>query len=119
MIRVEFRVKHFNETFNFCAFISRVSIQFTDILKNICHFVNCVVTAFRSGAMARYALYIYTDFHTTTLTTVDTAISWFSGYYEFRTDIAFFNHVFPAKTIAIFLLNCTYNKYAIFVVKKA
>ena len=115
MVWVEFRIKHFNKTFNCCAFISRVSIQVTDILKNVCHFVNCVVTAFRSGAMARYALYVYADFHTATLTTVDTTISRFSGYYEFRTNIAFFNHVFPAKTIAVFFLYCTYNKYAIFI----
>ena len=119
MVRVEFRVKHFNKTFNCCAFIGRISIQITNVLKNICHFIDSVVTAFRRRTMARYALYVYADFHATTLTAVDTAISWLSGYYEFRTDIAFFNHVFPAKTIAIFLLNCTYNKYAIFVVKKA
>ena len=55
--------------------------------------------------MAGNTLYIYADFHTSTLSSVDTAVCWFCGNNEFRTNTIFMDDVLPAETVTVFFLN--------------
>ena len=66
--------------------------------------------------MAGNTLYIYADFHTSTLSSVDTAVCWFCGNNEFRTNTIFMDDVLPAETVTVFFLYSTCHKYLIFIV---
>ena len=55
--------------------------------------------------MAGDTFYIYADFHTSTLSTVDTAVCRLCGNNEFRTDFIFVDDVLPAKPITVLFLN--------------
>ena len=55
--------------------------------------------------MAGNTLYIYTDFHTSTLSAVDTTVCRLCGNYEFRTDFIFVDDVLPAQTVTVLFLN--------------
>ena len=57
--------------------------------------------------MAGNALNVDTDFHTSSLSTVDTTISWLCGNYEFRTNFVFVDDILPAQTVTVFFLNST------------
>ena len=104
-VRVKFWIEHFNKTFDLCFVSVIVFIKGTYVLKDISHFVDGVVTTFRSRTMAGNTLYIYADFHTSTLTSVDTTVSWLCGNYKFRTDLVFVDDVLPAETVTVFFLN--------------
>ena len=60
--------------------------------------------------MAGNPFYIDADFHTSTLSAVDTAICRLCGNYKFRANFVFVNNVLPAKTVAILFLNSSGNK---------
>ena len=68
--------------------------------------------------MAGNTLYINTDFHTSTLSSVDTAVSRLGGNNKFRTNLVFVDDVLPAKTVAVFLLNGSDNQNGIFVAQQ-
>ena len=59
--------------------------------------------------MAGNTLNVDTDFHTSALTSVDTAVCRLCRYYEFRTNFVFVDDVLPAKAITVFFLNRTNN----------
>ena len=59
--------------------------------------------------MTGNALYIDADFHTSSLSSIDTTVSRFSRYYKFWTNLVFINDILPAKTVTVFFLNCSYN----------
>ena len=65
--------------------------------------------------MAGNTLYIYADFHTSTLSSVDTAVCWCCGNNEFRTNTIFMDDVLPAETVTVFFLNSSdYHNLAAF-----
>ena len=61
--------------------------------------------------MARNTFNVNADFHTSTLSTIDTTICRLCRNYKFRTNFVFVDDVLPAKTITVFFLNCTNNHY--------
>ena len=63
------------KNFDLCFVCIIIFIQRTNILKDISHLVDCVVTTFWSRTMAGNTLNIDTDFHTSALTSVDTTNS--------------------------------------------
>ena len=59
--------------------------------------------------MAGNTFYVYTDFHTSSLSAVDTTVSRLCGYNEFRANLVFVDDVLPAKTVTVFFLNRSDN----------
>ena len=67
-------------------------------------------------AMTAYALYLNAYFHTSSLSTVDTAVCRLCGNNKFRTNLVFVDNVLPAETVTVFFLYSTCHKYLIFIV---
>ena len=61
--------------------------------------------------MTGNSLNIDTDFHTSSLSTVDTTVCRLCRNYELRTNLVFVDDVLPAKSVTVFFLNCTNNHY--------
>ena len=108
-------IQHLYQALYFGAFLCIIFIECADILKDIGHLVDRVVTALRSGAVAGNTLYVYTDFHTSSLAAVDSAVSRLCGDNEFRTNLVFVDNVLPAETVTVFFLNSTGYEYGVFV----
>ena len=124
---VVFFIEHFDEPFNFGAVCRVVFIQLAYFLQDIGHFVDCVIAAFRCGAVAGNTFNIDTDFHAPALTAIDTAVGRFGrndkvGFAEFFVtgdfDV-FFQDVLPAHTVAVFFLYGADNHGGVFVVEDA
>ncbi|CDA97068.1 unknown [Lachnospiraceae bacterium CAG:215] len=54
--------------------------------------------------MAGNPFHVDADFHTSSLSAVDSAVSRFCGYDKFRTDFIFIDDVLPAETVTVFFL---------------
>ena len=52
--------------------------------------------------MAGYAVNVDTDLHTSSVTSVDSAVSRLGGNDKFRTDLVFVDDVLPAQSVAVF-----------------
>ena len=65
--------------------------------------------------MAGNALNVNADFHTASLSAVDTAVCRLCGYYEIGTDLILVDDILPAQTVAVLFLNRTGYKNRILV----
>ena len=108
-LRIVFLIQHFYKTLDLCIISSVILIQSTNVLKDVSHFVDCVITTLRSRTVTGNALYINTDFHTSALSSVDTAVCRLGGNNKFRTNLVFVDDVLPAKTVTVLLLNSSNN----------
>ena len=106
---VVFWIQHFYKTFDLCSVFCIVFVQCTDVLKNVSHFVDCVVSTLRSRTVAGNTFHVYTDFHTSSLSAVDTAVCRLCRYDEFRANLVFVDDVLPAESVAILFLNRSDN----------
>ena len=104
MLRVVFRAQHLNKALDIGVFVTAVVVQGTNISDDVSHLVDCVGTTLRCGTMAGNALNVYTDFHTSAMSTVDTAIGRLGRDYELRNDFVFVVDVLPAHTVAVLFL---------------
>ena len=104
MLRIVFRAQHLYQTLDVSIFVAAVVVQCADIGNDVSHLVDCVGTTLRCGTMAGNALYVYTDLHTSTMSTVDTAIGRLSRDYELRNDLVLVVDVLPAHTVAVLFL---------------
>ena len=79
-------------------------VKLTDFLYDICHHINGVLSSFGCGAVAGDALYLDSDFHTTSVAAVDISVCGLCDYNELRPDVILVYDVLPAKTVAILFL---------------
>ena len=104
MLRVVFRAQHLNKPLDVGVFVTAVVVQGTNISNDVSHLVDSVGTTLRCGTMAGNALNVYTDFHTSAMSTVDTTIGRLGRDYELRNNFVFVVDVLPAHTIAVLFL---------------
>ena len=104
MLRVVFRAQHLNKALDVGVFVTAVVVQGTNISNDVSHLVDSVGTTLRCGTMAGNALNVYTDFHTSAMSTVDTTIGRLGRDYELRNNFVFVVDVLPAHTIAVLFL---------------
>ena len=112
VLRVEFRIQHFHEPLDLIGGAVAVFVESADVLENIGHFVDGVVSPLRSGAVAGDALHIHADLHAAPVTPVDAAVGRLGGDHEL--DLApgvlgtvedLVDDVLPAHTVAVLLLH--------------
>ena len=112
VLRVEFRIQHFHEPLDLIGGAVAVFVESADVLEDIGHFVDGVVSPLRSGAVAGDALHIHADLHAATVAPVDAAVGRLGGDHEL--DLApgvlgtvedLVDDVLPAHTVAVLLLH--------------
>ena len=74
MIWVVFGIKHLCETTNGSGLLGTVVVKCTNVVNDVGHLVDGVVTTLRSRTMARDTLNVNADLHTTTVTTINATI---------------------------------------------
>ena len=74
VVRVVLGIKHLCETANGSGLLGTVVVKCTNVVNDVSHLVDGVVTTLRSRTMARNTLNVNTDLHTTTMTAINAAI---------------------------------------------
>ena len=89
-----------------------ILIERPDVLKDVRHFIDGVVTPLGGGTVAADALHVYPDFHTAPVSAVDAAIGRFGGDNKLDLSLRLLlagevlvDDVLPAHAIAVLLLN--------------
>ena len=114
VLRVKRRVQHLYQTLDLVGGAVAVFVERANVLENVGHLVDGVISPLRSGAVAGDALYIHADLHAATVTPVDAAVGRLSG--DNKLDLAsgvlrtvkdLVDDVLPAHTVAVLLLHGT------------
>ena len=100
-----FLIEHFYQTLDFRRVGGVIFIEGPDVLDDVGHLVNGVVTAFRCRTVAGNALDVDADFHAAALTAVDAAVGRFRRDDEVRADLIFVDDVLPAEAVTVFFLD--------------
>ena len=91
--------------------ILQVDVERLNLLQDIRHFIDGVLSTLRSGAVAADARRLHHDFHAAALTAVNAAIRRLGADDKFGAEFPLLDNVLPAKPIAILFLDGTdYNQ---------
>ncbi len=90
-------------------------IEVADFLKDVSHFIDGVVPAFRCRTMAGHAEHFDLDLHAAAVTAVDVAVGGLGGDDELGTDLVLVDDVLPAQAVTVFFLNGSGDQDFVFI----
>ena len=108
MIRIELRIEHLCQSADRSALCAVVVVESSYVTDDVSHLVDSVVSSFRSRSVAGNSLYVYSDLHAASVSSVDTAVGRLCRDDEiylvscvFRTIEIFIYDVLPAHSVAV------------------
>ena len=108
MIRIELRIEHLCQSADRSALSAVVVVESSYIADDVCHLIDSIVASLRSRSVAGDSLNIYSDLHTSSVSSVDTAVCRLCRDDEidlvsciFRTIKVLVYYVLPAHSVAV------------------